>query len=73
VLSSSLDIDETLGNIARLAVRDLGDLCIIDLNEEGGGSGLLKVMSRDASKEYRKVSEEDGFQVPGNPADRSCC
>jgi PAS domain S-box-containing protein len=50
VLSSSLDIDETLGNIARLAVRDLGDLCIIDLNEEGGGSGLLKVMSRDTSK-----------------------
>jgi PAS domain S-box-containing protein len=52
VLSSSLDIDETLGNIARLAVRDLGDLCIIDLDEESGGSGLLKVMSRDASKAW---------------------
>jgi len=50
VLNTSLDIDETLGNIARLAVRDLGDLCIIDLNEEGGG--LLKVMSRDASKAW---------------------
>jgi signal transduction histidine kinase len=52
VLSSSLDIDETLGNIARLAVRDLGDLCIIDLNEGGGGRGLLKVMSRDPSKAW---------------------
>ena len=52
VLSSSLDIDETLGNIARLAVRDLADLCIIDLNGEGGGSGLLKVMSRDASNAW---------------------
>jgi PAS domain S-box-containing protein len=52
VLSSSLDIDETVGNIARLAVRDLGDLCIIDLDEEGGGSGPLKIMSRDASKAW---------------------
>ena len=26
-----------------------------------------------ARKEYRKVSEQDGSQIPGNPADRSCC
>jgi hypothetical protein len=26
-----------------------------------------------ARKEYRKVSEQDGFKMPGNPADRPCC
>ena len=64
VLSSSLDIDETLENIARLAVRDIADLCIIDLDEEGGGGGLLKVMSRDASKAW--ISD----LFPGLPLNR---
>ena len=35
VLASSLDLDRTLQEIARLAVGVLGDLCIVDLVENG--------------------------------------
>ena len=36
LLGSSLDLDQTLQNLARLAVPALGDLCIVDLVEDGG-------------------------------------
>jgi len=49
VLTSTLDYEDTLRNIAQLAVRDLADLCIIDVVEEGGRAARLKVMSRDSS------------------------
>src|SRR5262249_45816943 len=49
VLTSTLDYEDTLRNIAQLAVRDLADLCIIDVVEEGGKAARLKVMSRDSS------------------------
>ena len=35
VFSSSLDLDRTLQEVARLAVGPLGDLCIVDLVEHG--------------------------------------
>jgi PAS domain S-box-containing protein len=49
VLTSTLDYEDTLSNIAQLAVRDLADLCIIDVIEEGGKAARLKAMSRDPS------------------------
>jgi len=49
VLTSTLDYESTLRNIAQLAVRDLADLCIIDVVQEGGKAARLKVMSRDSS------------------------
>jgi len=49
VLTSTLDYEDTLRNIAQLAVRDLADLCIIDVVEEGGRAARLKAMSRDSS------------------------
>ncbi len=52
VLGSSLEFDDTLRNVARLAVRDLADLCVIDGVAEDGGVARLKVMSRDPSKEW---------------------
>ena len=52
VLGSSLDFDDTLRNVARLAVRDLADLCVIDGVAEDGGVTRLKVMSRDPSREW---------------------
>jgi PAS domain S-box-containing protein len=52
VLASTLDYEETLGNIARLAVRDLADFCIVDLVEDVGGTRRLKVLSRDPSKAW---------------------
>jgi PAS domain S-box-containing protein len=50
VLNSTLDYEATLENIARLAVRDLADLCIVDLIEEDGSLKRLKALSRDSSK-----------------------
>jgi PAS domain S-box-containing protein len=49
VLTSTLDYEDTLRNIAQLAVRDLADLCIIDVVEEDGKAARLKVMSRESS------------------------
>ena len=49
VLNPTLDYEDTLTNIAQLAVRDLADLCIIDVVQEGGKAVRLKVMSRDSS------------------------
>ncbi len=52
VLSLTLDYEETLANIARLAVRDLADLCVIDVVDEDGRVRRLKVLSRDPSKAW---------------------
>lgn len=49
VLGSTLSYEDTLRNIAQLAVRDLADFCIVDVIEEDGGSRRLKVASRDPS------------------------
>jgi hypothetical protein len=53
------------------AIRDVRRLPAIQRHKE-----LDEPLGRAeewARQEYRKVSEEDGFQMPGNPADRSCC
>jgi PAS domain S-box-containing protein len=50
VLASTLDYDDTLRNIARLAVRDLADFFSLDVVEEKGGIRRLGVMCRDASQ-----------------------
>jgi signal transduction histidine kinase len=52
VLASTLDYEDTLRNIAQLAVRDLADFCIVDVVEDAGGTTRLKVLSRDASKAW---------------------
>jgi PAS domain S-box-containing protein len=50
VLASTLDYEETLRNIAQLAVRELADFCIVDIVEDIGRARRLKVLSRDPSK-----------------------
>jgi len=53
------------------AIRDVRRLAAIQRHKE-----LDEALGRAeewARKEYRKVREEDGFQMPGNPADRSSC
>src|SRR5439155_20372718 len=49
VMPSILAYEDTMRNIAQLAVRDLADLCIIDVVQEDGKAARLKVMSRDSS------------------------
>jgi PAS domain S-box-containing protein len=68
VLTSTLDYEETLRNIAQLAVRDLADFCIVDVVEEAGAVRRLKALSRDFSKAWVC----DLFmQVPLDPSHRS--
>jgi PAS domain S-box-containing protein len=50
VLASTLDYDDTLENILRLAVRDIADFCIVYIVEESGEVRRLKAISRDSSK-----------------------
>jgi PAS domain S-box-containing protein len=52
VLSSTLDYDQTLDNIAPLAVRDLADLCIVEVNPPDGGSRRVRVAARDTAKAW---------------------
>jgi PAS domain S-box-containing protein len=49
LLGSSLEYEQTLDSIAELAVRDLADICIIDVVGETGKVARLKVKSREAS------------------------
>jgi PAS domain S-box-containing protein len=52
VLAGTLDYEETLSRIAELAVRDLADLCIVDIVEDDQEIRRLKVTSRDPSKAW---------------------
>jgi signal transduction histidine kinase len=50
VLSLTLDYEETLANIARLAVAELADFCIVDVAARQGVPRRLKVVTRDPAK-----------------------
>ena len=52
VFAATLEYEDTLSNIAELVVRDLADMCIVDIVEEGGEIRRLKVVSRDSSKAW---------------------
>jgi signal transduction histidine kinase len=52
VLATSLDYEETLSKIAELAVKDIADLCIVDLVEGDEDVQRLRVTSRDPSKAW---------------------
>jgi PAS domain S-box-containing protein len=47
--STTLDLEETLTRIARIAVRDLADVCIVDLSDRDGTDRRRRVVSRDPS------------------------
>jgi len=50
VLSSSLDYETTLAQLANLIVTDLGDWCTVDVKEDGGELHRLVVAHRDPAK-----------------------
>jgi serine phosphatase RsbU (regulator of sigma subunit)/PAS domain-containing protein len=50
ILSSSLDYDTTITNVARLAVPRIGDWCAVDLLEEDGSTRPVVVAHVDPSK-----------------------
>lgn len=51
VLSSSLDHEDTLRRVARLAVSGVADWCIVYVVDEGGGFRQLEVAHWDQSKD----------------------
>jgi PAS domain S-box-containing protein len=51
-VASTLEFDETLTTIARLAVRDLADLCYVNVVDESGETRPLKVLVRDPAKAW---------------------
>ncbi|MDQ3933775.1 MAG: SpoIIE family protein phosphatase [Actinomycetota bacterium] len=66
ILSSSLDYDTTLTNVARLAVPRIGDWCSVDLVEEDGGVRPVVVAHVDPAKvEWAKSLRE---QYPPDPS-----
>ncbi len=50
VLASSLDYEQTLDQVAQLAVRELADLCIVDLVSPDGEVRRLKAVCRDPAR-----------------------
>ena len=52
VLGDTLDYEQTLRGVAALAVRDIADLCVVDVVEEGGEARRLVVASRDPAKRW---------------------
>ena len=55
VLSSSLDYEQTLQHVARLAVPTLADLCIVDVVEDGG---LRRVAAAHADPQKSALLDE---------------
>jgi|tagenome__1003787_1003787.scaffolds.fasta_scaffold20988653_4 PAS domain S-box-containing protein len=49
LLNSSLDYEETLRSITRLAVPAIADWCLVDLNDEQGGFTRIAASSADAA------------------------
>ena len=59
ILSSSLDYDDTITNVARLAVPRIGDWCGVDLREEDGTTRSVVVAHVDPAKvEWAKELRE---------------
>ena len=50
MLSASLDYEQTLATVARLAVQNVADWCVVDVMEEQGQLRRLKVASADPAK-----------------------
>jgi GAF domain-containing protein len=62
VLAESLEYTTTLERVARLAVPFLADWCVIELQEDGGGSRRVAVAHVDPAKEA--VSREVRRRYP---------
>jgi PAS domain S-box-containing protein len=66
---ATIDFEDTLTNIAQLAVRDLADICIIDLVEADGNMRRVRVACRDPANAH--VSDEimgrDNVEKPRSP------
>jgi PAS domain S-box-containing protein len=51
-LAGTLDYEDTLTSVARLAVGDFADWCLVEVIEEGDGGRSLKVVTADATRQH---------------------
>jgi signal transduction histidine kinase/DNA-binding response OmpR family regulator len=68
LLASSLDFEETLGQIARLTVPRLADMCVIDVLEDDGTVRIVKVAAADPRKEALITEKLERFPHDRSPA-----
>jgi signal transduction histidine kinase len=52
ILASTLDYDQTLSSVARLAVREFAEVSLVDLIEENGEIRRLRAASRDPTLDW---------------------
>jgi PAS domain S-box-containing protein len=50
VLGASLEHEQTLANVAQLAMRWLGDFCVVEFVDERGALSRMEVISSDSAK-----------------------
>ena len=67
VLASSLDLDRTLQDVARLAVPVLGDLCIVDLVENGQLRRVATVHSNSSKAVWLEKLRREYPPSPDSP------
>lgn len=68
VLSSSLDYSETLQSVARLAVRRVADICVVDLAaEQGEAMARVAAAHRDPAEQNRVQQARRSPPGPGSP------
>jgi PAS domain S-box-containing protein len=65
VLSSSLDYETTLGNLAHLVVPELADWCAIDLLDEDGTLRRVVTAHQDPARERLAIELEERY--PSDP------
>jgi PAS domain S-box-containing protein len=65
VLASSLDVSETLRRVARLAVPDLADCCLVDLVDERGH--LVQAAAAHVDPQKEEIARRLGRDVPPEP------
>lgn len=65
-LAKSLDYDETLRSVARLAIERLSDWCAIDLSEEDGTLRRVLVEHRDPAKRALAIDLQKRFESPSD-------
>ncbi len=67
MLASSLNLEITLANIARLSVAQLADWCAVDLFEPDGTVRRITVTHRDAERADEAATLRANAPGPGNP------
>ena len=65
ILASSLDYESTLATVARLAVRSLGDGCVVDVLDEDGVLRRVAVAGLDPAREA--LAREVFVRYPPDP------